>query len=296
MAVESPAILRLALPKGRMQNSIFTLLRDAGIRVEEAARGYRPRLGLPGADVKLLKPRNVLEMLQAGSRDLGFAGADWVEEMALDGQVVEVMDTGLDPVRLVAAAPVAFVEAGWPPPNPKGRALRVASEYERLTRCWMNRLDAKTRFIRSFGATEVFPPEDADCVVDNTASGETLRSNGLVVVDELLRSTTRLYASSLAMEDPDRRARVEQVALLLRSVLDARLRVMLELNVPEARLEAVVDVLPSMRRATVSRLHGEEGYAVKAAVPRAQLPNLIPLLKRRGGQDIVVSTLAQIVS
>lgn len=294
--MQNQTSLRMALPKGRMQGAVFTLLRDAGIRIEDTVRGYRPRVGLPDADVKLLKPRNVLEMLQTGSRDMGFAGADWVREMAISDQVVEVLDTQLDPVKLVAAAPAALVESGWPPADGRDTPLRVASEYELLTRCWMDGLDADTRFIRSFGATEVFPPEDADCVVDNTATGETLRSNGLVIVDELLHSTTRLFASVSAMENPVRRGRVEEVALLLKSVLDARQRVMLELNVPEERLDHVVEVLPSMRRATVSRLHGEDGYAVKAAVPRAQLPDLIPLLKRRGGQDIVVSKLAQIVS
>ncbi len=275
-----------------MSAAVFTLLRDAGITVEETPRGYRPRVGLPDSDVKLLKPRNVLEMLSAGSRDLGFAGADWKCELALDGDVVEILDTGLDPVRLVAAVPRALAESGWPPAHP----ITVASEYERLTHRWMEGLDLQARFVRSFGATEVFPPEDADCIVDNTATGETLRQNGLVIVDEVMRSSTRFYGSARALADPCKRRRIEEISLLLGSVLEARLRVMLELNVTDELLDAVVAVLPCMRRATVSRLHGEDGYAVKAAVPRASLPDLIPLLKRQGGQDIVVSTLAHIVS
>ena len=277
-----------------MQRAVLALLRDAGISVEESARGYRPRVGLPDCDAKLLNPRNALEMLGASSRDVGFAGADWVQELDLGDALVEVLDTGLDPVRVVAAAPAALVREGWPPPA--GRGLRIASEYERLARTWMCGLPADTRFIRSFGATEVFPPEDADCIVDNTATGATLAQNDLVVVDELLRSTTRLYASRAAMEQPETRARIEEIGLLLQSVLDARRRVMLELNVAPDALEAVVAILPSMRQATVAPLHGDDGFAVKAAVPRAGLPALIPELKRHGGQDIVVTSLAQIVS
>jgi ATP phosphoribosyltransferase len=149
--------------------------------------------------------------------------------------------------------------------------------------------------VRSYGATEVFPPEDADCIVDNMATGETLRANGLVIVDELMRSSTRLYANPHALERSAKRERIERLVLLLRSVLDARQRVMLEVNVPADRLEAVIAVLPSMREPTMAPLHGDQGFAVKAAVPRHDLPTVIPEIKARGGTDIVVTALAQIV-
>ncbi len=108
--------LRLALPKGRMQDGIFTLMADAGIQVRAGGRGYRPHVSLPGIDAKILKPQNVVEMLHAGSRDVGFAGADWVRE--LDARVVEVLDTGLDRVRLVAAAPAPMLIGGRLPDRP----------------------------------------------------------------------------------------------------------------------------------------------------------------------------------
>ena len=149
--------------------------------------------------------------------------------------------------------------------------------------------------MHSYGATEVFPPEDADCIVDNMATGETLQANGLVVVDELMRSSTRLYAHPRALDAPEKRARIETLILLLRSVLDARQRVMLEVNVSADRLEAVVEVLPCMREPTMAPLHGDQGFALKAAVPRADLPRVIPEIKARGGTDIVVTALAQIV-
>ncbi|MCB9741651.1 MAG: ATP phosphoribosyltransferase [Alphaproteobacteria bacterium] len=282
--------LRLALPKGRMQDGLFQLLSDAGLPVSRSARGYRPTLPIPGVETKLLKPQNIVEMLHLGSRDLGFAGADWVVEKGVD--LVELLDTELDPVRLVAAAPEALVAEGWPPRRP----VVVASEYERLTRRWIAERGLDARFVRSYGATEVFPPEDADCIVDNTATGSTLAANDLSIIDELMRSSTRLYANPAALDDPDRRAIVEDLVLLLRSVLDARRRVMLEVNVSEDRLEALVAILPCMREPTVSRLHGEGGYAVKAAVPRERLPLLIPLLKASGGTDIVVSRIAQLVA
>jgi ATP phosphoribosyltransferase len=280
---------RLGLPKGRMEQSVLTLLADAGIRVRPSARGYRPDVSLPGAEAKMLKPQNIVEMLALGSRDVGFAGADWVAELEAD--VVELLDTGLDPVQLVAAAPVGLLESGQLPK----RRLIVASEYERLTRRWIGANGLCAEFVRSYGATEVFPPEDADVIVDNTATGATLEANGLVIVDALMRSSTRLYAHRAALDDPARRRFIDDLVLLINSVLEARRRVMLEVNASAECLDAVVAVLPSMRQATVARLFGDGGYAVKAAVPRDLLPQVIPAVKAAGGTDVVVSMLSQIV-
>lgn len=286
----SSATLRIALPKGRMQEGVFRLLHDAGIDVKGADRGYRPTVSLPDTDAKILKPQNIIEMLHLGSRDLGFAGADWVSELEAD--LVEIVDTRLDPVRLIAAAPLEILDGEHRLPE---RPLVVASEYERLTRKWIGQRGLDATFVRSYGATEVFPPEDADCIVDNTATGSTLRANGLHIVDELLRSSTRLYASPRAMEVPHKRETIERVELVLRAVLDARGRTLLEVNVEADRLDAVVRMLPCMRHPTISPLHGGTGYAVRAAVPRKDLATLIPRIKAAGGTDIVVSDPTHIV-
>jgi len=261
----------------------LSLLGDAGIHVRPGARGYRPDVSLPETEAKLLKPQNVVEMLAAGSRDAGFAGADWVAELQAD--VVELLDTELDQVQIVAAAPGELPD----------RRVVVASEYERLARAWIADRGVAADFVRSYGATEVFPPEDADVIVDNTATGATLEANGLRVIDVLMQSSTRLYANPRTLEDAARRRRIEDLVLLLRSVLDARRRVMLEVNASAECLDAVVAALPAMRRATVSPLFGNHGYAVKAAVPRDALPLVIPAVKAAGGTDVVVSRLSQIV-
>src|SRR5437773_10278863 len=122
----SSTTLRLGLPKGRMEQAVLTLLGDAGIRIRPGARGYRPDVSLPDTEAKILKPQNIVEMLALGSRDVGFAGADWVAE--LEANVVELLDTGLDPVQVVAAAPKALLVDGRLPT----RRLLVASAYERL--------------------------------------------------------------------------------------------------------------------------------------------------------------------
>ncbi len=286
---QSRPLLRLALPKGRMFAGVVELLEDAGIRVVASARVYRPTVSLDSCEAKALKPQNIVEMLHLGSRDVGFTGADWVAE--LDGEAVELLDTGLDPVRIVAAAPEDLLLAGKLPVRP----LVVASEYERLTRRWIRERGLEARFVRSYGATEVFPPEDADVIVDNSATGSTLTANGLAVVDELMVSSTRLYANRDALAETGKRQRIENLELVLESVLEARRRVMVEVNAPADRLEAVAELLPCMRDVTVSPLLGNSGYALKAAVPRDRLPEVIPAIKAAGGTDVVVTRVGQIV-
>jgi ATP phosphoribosyltransferase len=286
---ENGQITHLAVPKGRIEPGVTALLAAAGLELRAGPRGYRPVLPVPGYEVKMLKPQNIVEMLAAGSRDVGFAGADWVAEKEAD--LVELLDTGLDPVRMVAAAPESLLVNGTLP----SRHLVVASEYERLTRNWIADRGLDASFVHSYGATEVFPPEDADVIVDISATGETFAANGLVVVDELLRSSTRFYASRQALDSPNKKTAIDALVLSLRSVIEARDRAMVELNVSREDLDSVIAILPAMREPTIASLHSGGGLAVKAAVPRSELPTLIPLLKERGATDIAVSRLEQIV-
>jgi ATP phosphoribosyltransferase len=302
-------VLELGLPKGRMQAEVLRLMADAGLPVKADERGYRPTVGhadesgsesdaekskgyarAPRFEAKFLKPQNIVEMLDLGSRDIGFAGADWTRE--LGSEAVELLDTGLDPVRVVVAAPIALLENGK---LPRREGLVVASEYETIAREWMSRNASGARFVRSYGATEVFPPEDADVIVDNCATGSTLKANGLAIVDEVMTSSTRFYASRKAMDDPDKREAAESVVLLIKAVLEARRRVMIEVNVPAARLAELTEVLPYMKSPTVSPLKGGEAFAVRVAAPRSALAGLLPEIKRRGGSDIVVSELSLLV-
>ena len=285
----SAGTLRLALPKGRMQDGVSTLLADAGLPVRSSGRAYRPTIAAGSFNAKILKPQNIIEMLATDSRDVGFAGADWVAE--LGAEVIELLDTRLDPVRLVAAAPASLLDGNALPHRP----LVVATEYPRLAAEWIRTSSLDARTVRSFGATEVFPPDDADLIVDNTATGSTLAANGLEIVATLLTSSTRLYANPRAMADRARRAAIEGFTMLLASVLEARSRVMFEVNVCAAQLEAVCAALPCMREPTIASLHGNSGFAVKAAVSRALLPQLIPRVKALGGSDIVIAALSQIV-
>ena len=177
----------------------------------------------------------------------------------------------------------AFVAAATPEFAENGLAealFVIASEYERPTRAWLERRGFQATFVHSYGATEVFPPEDADCIVDNMATGETLQANGLVVVDELMRSSTRLYAHPRALDAPEKRAHRDAdpaAALGAGRAPAGDARQQRRRRSPGGGDRGAA----SMREPTMAPLHGDQGFALKAAVPRADLPRVIPEIKAR---------------
>lgn len=281
--------IRMVIPTGRLNEPILRLLDEAGLHVPRTTKDYRPLASDTRFEIKLLKAANIPTLLELGAHDIGFSGRDWVEE---SGATVEaVLDTGLLPVRLVAAAP-----AGSDPiRETNGRPMVVASEYERLTRRYMEDKGVDWTFIRTYGATEVFPPEDADMIVDNTASGSALAANRLEIRDVLLESTALFLANGDALARPEVREAVDDLRLVMSSVLEARRRVLLEINVDAERLDSVVDLLPAMKSPTVQPLRSDGSFAVKAAVPAADVPALIPRLKRAGATDILETRLRRVI-
>jgi ATP phosphoribosyltransferase len=281
--------LKLALPKGRMYDEVAAVLSECGLKLTANGRNYRPQLNDPEIEVKVLKPQNIPKLVELGSQDLAFSGLDWVVEQ--DARVAELLDLKLDPVRIVAAVP-----KGSGRQIGQNGPIRVASEYEQLTRRFLEKKGLAYTFIRSFGATEVFVPEDADMIVDNMASGQTLRANGLEVYEELMPSSTRLIANLQAMADPLKRRKIEDLVMVIKSVLDGRAKLLIEMNVSEENLEALIPILPCMKSPTIAKLYGGGGYALKAAVDKDRVRELIPRLKEKGASDILVFGLKKVIA
>ena len=285
--------LRILIPKGRIFENVVRLFSDAGFPFSFTDRTYRPVLGMnPGAeswlDAKIMKPQNVGELLELGSHDAGFTGVDWIRENG--SNVEEIMDLSFDKVKIVAAIPAAASEEIL-----KCRKIVVATEYVNMAQSWLKSGSWQYRIVRTFGATEVFPPDDADMIIDNTSSGQTLRDNGLKIIATLMESSTRFVASKAAMANQEKRNRIEELAMHFKAVLDGRDRVMLEMNVPKAKFQEIVTNLPAMRSPTVAPLYGDEGYAVKIAVKKNEVPSLISSLKKAGATDIVEYELRKVV-
>jgi ATP phosphoribosyltransferase len=283
--------LKILIPKGRIYDGIAKLFAEAGLTIKLPDRTYRPFINASWLDAKIMKPQNVGELLELGSHDAGWTGIDWIKESSAD--VEEIMDLGFDKVRIVAAIPNTTNEAEL-----KNKKIVVATEYVHLAEKYLKANGYDFRIVRTYGATEVFPPDDADMIIDNTATGQTLVENGLKIIATILESSTRFFASKIAMQDNVKRQHIEELTMLFRAVLEGRERVMLEMNVPESKYKTLLHNMPAMRSPTVSPLYsenGEGGFAIKIAVKKDEVPTLIPRLKKLGATDIVEYDLRKVV-
>lgn len=280
--------IKMVIPKGRMFPNVSKLLNDSGITLKVNDRHYIPKIEDPDIEAKILKPQNIAQVIELGSHDIGFVGYDWVRETR--AKVTEIMDLKLDRVKIVAAVSSQVKENDF-----RKKKFTVASEYENIARKFLNKNNYDYRLIRTYGATEAFPPQDADMIIDNSASGQTLREHNLKVMAHLMDSSTRFIANKDSLKVRWKREKIEELKMLFESVLNARGRVMLEMNVPSEKLEEVVDRLPCMRAPTVSPLYKEMGYAVKVAVKKNDTVRLIPLLKRIGATDVLEYELKKVI-
>jgi ATP phosphoribosyltransferase len=292
--------LRILIPKGRIFGNIEKLFIDAGFPLKLPERTYRPDLGVPWLSAKIMKPQNVGDLLELGSHDAGFTGIDWIQESGAD--IVEVLDLGFDRVDIIAAVPKDkknIFDLEKKVAQEKSKQIVVATEYVNLAEKYLKDKKYNYRIVRTYGATEVFPPDDADMIIDNTATGQTLHENGLVIIDTILTSSTRFFASKEAMNDPQKHELIDRLAMLFKAVLGGREKVMLEMNVSNKDFPKLVNGLPAMRSPTVSPLYAkdteEAGFAVKIAVKRTEVPDLIPNLKKLGATDILEYELRKVV-
>jgi ATP phosphoribosyltransferase len=173
--------------------------------------------------------------------------------------------------------------------------VRVHTEYPEITRRFLDDNGIDAEITLSYGATEAKIPEIADAVVEISETGRALRAAGLKVLDTILVSYTELIANPLSYADAEKRKAMEQLQTLLSGALEARGRVLVKLNVDEANLSAVIDLLPALKSPTVSKLFGEDGYAVETVVAKNDINTLIPALKDAGATGILEIPIAKIV-
>ncbi|MGB4704983.1 MAG: ATP phosphoribosyltransferase [Candidatus Saccharicenans sp.] len=271
---------KILIPKGRLFSAVAKLLHDTGLFPEITDQTYLIPSADPEIKAKLMKPQNIPDLVELGSYDAGFTGFDWILEK--NARVEIIMDLGFNPVRIVSATARQNSIRKL-----KNRKIIVASEYKNLAEKYLEEKGFDYHFIRTFGATEAYPPEDADIIIDNTATGRTLKENGLKIVDVILHSSTRLIINPSIISDSWKKEKLEEILTLIKAVLNARERVMLEMNVGADKLEEIVKILPCMRAPTVAPLYNGTGYAVKVAVKKKQVPRLIPMLKKLGATDIL---------
>lgn len=286
--------LKILLAKGRIYESVYELLNDVGISIHLPERTYFPTTNQDDLAFQVVKPQITSALLAENKADVGFSGKDWVYENGVENDVVEIMDLGFDPVRIVAAIPETKDFNSL-----LKEKLTIATEYESLSKKWISNKKINGTIFRTWGTSEGFVQDSeaalAQVLIDNTSTGSSLKANRLKIVDTLMESSTRMYASKVAFEKPSKKQKILELKMLFEAVLAARTRVMLEMNVSKANFENLIKGIPSMKSPTVSPLFGDDGYAVKIAVKKSEVPNLLPKLQSLGATDILEYELRKVM-
>lgn len=286
--------LSILLAKGRIYESVVELLKDVGISIYLPDRTYYPITNQDDLAFQVVKPQISSALLADNRADVAFSGKDWVFENGVQDQVEEIMDLGFDPVRIVVAVPETVdFDALLKKP------VTIATEYQNLSRFWAKRKNVDGKIFRTWGTSEGFVQDNeqalAQILIDNTSTGSSLRANHLKICDTIMESSTRMYASKEALKDHEKKQKIMELKMLFEAVLAARSRVMLEMNVSKDNFDALIKGIPAMKSPTVSPLFGDNGYAVKIAVKKSEVPTLLPKLHQLGATDILEYELRKVM-
>jgi len=286
--------IKLGLPKGSLQESTFALMKKAGWNFKVGSRSYVPTVDDPAIAARLIRPQEIARYVELGLLDAGLTGYDWIYENGAD--VVEVAElcyskATSNPVRWVVAVPIDS-----PIKEVKDlQGKRIATEAVGLTKRYLADHGVSAEIEFSWGATEVKAPELVDAIVELTETGSSLRANQLRIIDTVLTSTTRLIANKDAWANAEKRAKIEQMALLLSGALHAENKVLLKMNAKKGDVAAICGVLPALPAPTVNPLGDPSWVAVETVVDESIVREIIPPLKAAGASGIIELALNKVV-
>jgi len=286
--------LKLGLPAGSLQSTTLEIFKKAGFNIQIGERSYYPYVDDDEIECVLMRAQEIPRYVEDGILDVGLTGKDWISETAAD--VREVADlnfskSGLRPVRLVLAVPndseINRVE------DLEGK--RIATELVGTTRRYLEQKGINASVSFSWGATEVKPPLLADAIAELTETGRSLKANQLRIIETILVSTPRVIMNHDSYEDSWKNKKVERMVTLLEGALLAEQKVMLKMNVHSNNLGKVVELLPALRKPTISHLCADEWVAVESVVEERKVRDLICELKEAGAEGILELPMNKII-
>jgi len=281
------AQLKLGIPKGSLEKATISLFAQAGWDIQQRSRNYFPSINDPEISCALVRSQEMGPYVANGTLDLGLTGHDWILETEAD--VVEINElvyskSSDQPCRWVLVvpqdSPIQCIE------DLQGK--KISTELVGFTKRYLEERGIKAEVEFSWGATEAKAVEGlVDAVVEITETGSTIKAHGLRIVCDLLHTETRLITNKATMADPWKKAKIEQISLMLQSALKARRKVALKLNAPKDKLEEIVAILPSLHAPTVSHLYDQQWLAIETVVDSNTTRDLIPQLKAIGAEGIL---------
>jgi ATP phosphoribosyltransferase len=286
--------LKLGIPKGSLQDATIDLFARAGWKITLGSRSYVPTIDDPEIECLMVRAQEMARYVETGALDAGITGHDWVVETG--AEVEELAELVYAKQRLARVRWVLAV-----PEDSKIRDARdlegkvIATEVVRITENYLKKFGVTARVEFSWGATEVKVPQLADAIVEVTETGSSLRANRLRVVDTVLESATVFIMNRKAAADSVKREKVENLILMLQGAIAAASKVGLLLNVHRNDLEAVLGVLPALKKPTISALSDPDWVAVNTIIEEAVVRQILPKLKAAKAQGIVEYPLNKIV-
>ena len=296
----SPLSLKLGIPKGSLQDATIQLFARAGFNIYASARSYFPAIDDPEIDCMLIRAQEMARYVADGVLDAGLTGQDWIAEHAAASGTSDAVV----PLADLVYAKQSFGKVRWVLAVPEEsryhsahdlEGATIATELVRATQAYFQRHGVRVNVEFSWGATEVKAPRLADAIVEVTETGSSLRANRLRIIDTVLESNTQLIGNPVALQDPWKRTKLENIALLLRAAIEAQGRVGIMLNARRQDLAAVLALLPALQRPTISPLSDDEWVAINTIIEERTVRDLIPRLKAARAQGIVEYPLNKIV-
>ena len=287
-------ILRLGIPAGSLQAATAQLFRQAGYQITFRSRSYYPEIDDPEIECILIRAQEMARYVQDGVMDAGLTGHDWIVENR--AKVVEVAELVFSKVSRRPASWVLAVPNDSPIQAARDlEGKHIATEAVNLTTDYLKSHGVTAHIEFSWGATEVKPPRLADAIVEITETGSSLRANNLRIVDTILESTPRFIANESSWADPWKRKKVEDIVLMLQGAMAAEGKVGLMMNVPQDRLDKVIEILPALQKPTISSLSADGWAAVNTIIEEIVVRDIIPQLKEAGAHGIVEYQLSKII-
>ncbi len=278
--------LRIAIPKGSLQEFTLRLFEKSGFTVELPPRRYILKIDDPEIECFLLRPQEIPRYTATGRIDMGISGKDWILETRAD--VIEVCDlqyakTQIKKIKWVLAVPqdssISSVK------DLEGKT--ISTEILNIAKDYLKKHNVKAEVEFSWGATEVKPPLFSDAIIDVVETGSSLRAHNLKILDTVLESSTKLVANKKAWEDDWKRKKIEFLSLLLQSAIKSEQLTTLMLHVPTSKLDSISALLDESMGIAIRKLAKGDYYTISMRCHLLKARELIPKLKRAGGEDIV---------
>lgn len=290
------SLIRLAIPKGSLQQSTIDLFKDAGWAIKMSSRSYFPSIDDPDLECALVRAQEISRYVESGLFDMALTGKDWILENSSD--VIEVEDLIYSKATYRPAKWVLAVDEKSSINKLEDlEGKKIATELVNFTKRYFQERNISVEVEFSWGATEAKVVDGlADAIVEVTETGSTIRAHNLRIIDELLVTNTKLIANKESWNNAEKRTKIQQIALMLKSALQATGMAGLKLNAPKDKLDKIISMLPALTSPTVCPLHDSNWYSLEIIIHESQSRNLIPELLRAGARGIIEYPLKKVLN